>query len=142
MSRPEVRIAIFGFLTAFLWEMWQMPFYDRTGLSIADAVRGCSLGSFGDAGILVLAYFVAGKVAHDRYWLCNWSAAPLAAYLATGLAITIVVEHIALNSEWGWRYSDAMPRDPAFGTGLVPVLMWIIVPVVVLWLARNQNADR
>ncbi len=138
MSKPEVRVAIFGFLTAFLWEMWQMPFYDRAGLSIADAVRGCSLGAFGDAGLMVLSYFVAARVVDDHEWVHRWTPQALAAYLATGLTVTVIVEHLAIKSPWGWRYSETMPREPLTGVGLVPIAMWVAVPLVVLVLARNQ----
>ena len=90
MSRPEVRIALFGFLAAFLWEMWQMPFYATAGLTIAEAVRGCSLGSLGDSGLMVLAYSVGSIATGNRHWVRQWTPAALAAYLGTGLLATIV----------------------------------------------------
>ena len=68
LDQPEIHIAVFGFLTAFVWEMWQMPFYDQSGLNFTDMVKGCSLGSFGDAGLMVFAYYTAGKLAGTRHW--------------------------------------------------------------------------
>lgn len=134
---PEMQIALFGFLTAFLWEMWQMPFYDQSGLAFMDMVRGCSLGSFGDAGIMVFAYRVAAAVTGSRNWIVDLPRKAVLLYLAIGLLITVAVEHIAINAEFGWRYSDLMPREPVFGTGLVPIVMWIVVPLVTLWLVRR-----
>lgn len=136
LRTPEFRIALFGFLAAFVWEMWQMPFYDQSGLTFMDMVKGCSLGSLGDAGIMVLAYRVAASFAGSRHWLVTLPLRAILAYLATGLAITLAVEHVAISFEFGWRYGVLMPLDPLFGTGLVPVAMWIAVPLVTFWLAR------
>lgn len=138
---PEFRVALFGFFAAFVWEMWQMPFYRTADLAIMDAVQGCSLGSFGDAGIMVVAYSVAAWVTGSRYWVRELPRLPLLVYLGTGLIITIASEHLALNAEIGWRYSDLMPVGP-LGTGLVPVVMWIIVPLATLWLVRLPSLGR
>jgi hypothetical protein len=37
-----------------------------------------------------------------------------------------------------WDYSDAMPRLPVMGTGLLPLLQWLAVPLLVLWFVRRQ----
>ncbi|PIW54087.1 MAG: hypothetical protein COW16_12635 [Sphingomonadales bacterium CG12_big_fil_rev_8_21_14_0_65_65_10] len=137
MSRPEVRIALFGFLAAFLWEMWQMPFYATAGLTVAEAVRGCSLGSLGDSGLMVLAYSVGSIATGNRHWVRQWTPTALAAYLGTGLLATIVVEMIVEGRAWGWHYAPLMPREPLTGVGLVPIAMWIAVPLFTLWLSRN-----
>lgn len=134
---PEVQIALFGFLAAFLWEMWQMPFYDQNGLTFMDMVKGCSLGSLGDAGIMVFAYRLAARTVGSRDWIAGLPRKAVLAYLATGLLITVVIEHIAINVGFGWRYSALMPREPVFGTGLVPIVMWVVVPLVTLWLVRR-----
>lgn len=133
---PEFRIALFGFLTAFIWEIWQMPFYDRSELTFNTMVQGCSLGSLGDAGIMVFAYHVAARIGSSPQWLVNPTRRALAIYLSTGLVITIVIEQLAINLRFGWRYGDMMPVEPIFGTGLVPIVMWIAVPLATLWLAR------
>jgi uncharacterized membrane protein YeiB len=132
----EFRIALFGFLAAFVWEMWQMPFYDQSGLTFMNMVQGCSLGSLGDAGIMVCAYCIAAWTGRSRQWLASPTPRALAVYLATGLIITIAIEHIAINFQFGWRYGYMMPVEPIFGTGLVPIVMWIAVPLATLWLAR------
>ncbi len=138
---PEFRVALFGFFAAFVWEMWQMPFYRTADLAIMDAVQGCSMGSFGDAGIMVVAYSVAARIAGSRHWILEPRRLPLFVYLGTGLVITIAIEHIALNAGIGWHYSDLMPVGP-FGAGLVPVVMWIIVPLATLWLVRLPSLPR
>lgn len=139
---PELRIAVFGFLAAFVWEMWQMPFYESEGLDYVRVVRGCTLASIGDAGIMVFAYWIASTFGKNRFWLHSPTVKSVAIYLAAGEVITIAVEHIALNVPFGWRYADTMPIVPVIGIGLLPFAMWIIVPCATLALARWAYHER
>lgn len=139
---PEARIALFGFLAAFVWEIWQMPFYRTSSLSFMDAVKGCTMGSLGDAGIMVATYTIAAWIGGSRYWVTELSRLPVITYLCTGLVVTIAFEQIALNVSFGWRYSELMPIDPFFGIGLVPIAMWVVVPLVTLALVRIPPLSR
>jgi hypothetical protein len=33
-----------------------------------------------------------------------------------------------------------MPRLPVIGTGLLPLLQWLVIPPLVLWFVRRQIA--
>jgi len=39
-----------------------------------------------------------------------------------------------------WAYSEAMPHLPVLGTGLLPLLQWLVIPPLVLWFIRRQIA--
>jgi hypothetical protein len=58
----------------------------------------------------------------------------------TRLVVTIVVEIIATNSDglFSWRYAATMPVTLFLGIGLAPILMWVVVPLLVLWFVRPQ----
>lgn len=133
---PEPRIAVFGGLAAFAWEMWQMPFYETAGMSYLETVAGCSLASVGDAGIMVFAYWTTARIMQDRFWLFDLTKKSVLLYLAIGEIVTIAIEHIALNVRFGWRYADAMPNIPLLGIGAAPFIMWLVIPTVALFLAR------
>ena len=136
-DKPEIWLAIHGYLIAFLWEMLQMPFYMMSGLTAWEVTVRCSLATFGDAGIMVLAYLIASLVAHDRNWLHKLGWRPVLAYVATGQIVTIAIELVAVRVPWGWSYSERMPL--VWEIGLVPVLMWIIVPLLALALAARST---
>jgi len=133
---PEPRVAVFGGLTAFVWEMWQMQLYETVGMSYLQMVAGCSIASVGDSGIMVFAYWATAKIIGNRYWLLDLTAKAAILYLVIGEAITIAVEHIALKVSFGWRYATAMSEIPLLGIGLSPFFMWLVVPIVALILAR------
>jgi hypothetical protein len=116
--------------------MFQMPFYAMDQLSAWKVTKICGIASVGDAGIMVFAYWIAAIATADRMWLRDTRARPFTAYLGTGLSITIVVEHFALRSDWGWQYDDTMPL--ILGVGLMPLAMWIVVPLVTMKLAERS----
>ena len=140
LDRPETWLAIHGYLIAFLWEMLQMPYYAMSHLSAWETTINCSLASLGDAGIMVFAYFVASWAVNDRYWLSSRNRKPVIAFLVTGLVITLVVEYFATRPMWGWISSAKMPT--VFGIGMVPIVMWIVVPLIALGLASRSVAHR
>lgn len=141
-KEPEVHIAIFGFMTAFIWEILQMPFFDVGSASDWEKTLGCTRATFGDAGIMVFAYTVVSILKHDRKWMHYPTYRMITIYLLTGLGITVVIEGIATNVPsswaWGWQYSELMPLLPGTNIGVVPILMWLIIPSITLWFARRQ----
>lgn len=139
-GRPEVWLALQGFLVAFLWEMLQMPFYEMIGMTAWEVTRSCALASLGDAGIMVLAAWIADRTTGNLLWAERLSPRPLGIYLAVGLGVTVVIEWWALRSAWGWQYGDTMPT--IFGIGLVPIGMWVVVPVISLYFAKKLASAR
>ena len=129
---------MFGFLTAFLWEMWQMSFYAFGGGLYLAVVETCTLASVGDAVLMVFSYSAVSVVSRSRFWLLRPTIFQLAIYLIVGLVITVAFEKLATGASWGWQYSAKMPY--IFGTrvAVVPLLMWVVIPLVTLWLARRQ----
>jgi len=130
---------LFSFLVNFVWEMWQVPFYQ--GLSSMDhmnAVRICTQASIGDGVISLLAFWSAASVVRSRRWFLSPTPMPVLMYWAVGIVITIVLEWLATGSLDRWQYSEAMPRLPVLGTGLLPLLQWTLLPAVILVLVQRQ----
>ncbi|MCB5423675.1 hypothetical protein H0274_00270 [Altererythrobacter sp. CC-YST694] len=136
-SHPEVWLAVQGFLVAFLWEMLQMPFYVMDGMTARAVTKSCALASLGDAGIMVGAAWIADRLTGGGLWHERLSSLPAAIFLGIGLAVTAAIEWLALRSEWGWSYAQTMPI--IFGIGVVPLAMWVVVPLVSLGLARKMT---
>ncbi|MGH7629725.1 MAG: hypothetical protein ACREOF_10175 [Gemmatimonadales bacterium] len=134
---PWAAVAGFAFLLNFVWEMWQAPFY-RTMIEAShlDAVRTCTLATFGDAVIALLALGAAAAVARDSGWLARPSRKALAVYVGAGLVITLALEW--LNVQVLHRFSYAARMPTVLGIGLTPLLQWLVLPPLVLWLARRH----
>jgi hypothetical protein len=55
-----------------------------------------------------------------------------------GLTYTLFSEWLNVDLRQSWAYAEAMPRLPVLGTGLSPVLQWLILPVLGLWWAKRS----
>lgn len=132
-------MAFFGFLLNYPWEMLQAPFFaGMPEMRHWDAVRECSWATLGDAALLVVAFWAGAAVQRTRTWLLHPRAPAIAAFLATGLLATIALEWLATNAWDRWQYAARMPTLPVLGTGLTPLLQWLVLPLLLLWLVRRQ----
>jgi len=98
----------------------------------------CTQATIGDVGIEIAAFWAAALLTRDRRWILNPSRNDLILFLAFGLAVTLVLEWLATEVLQRWSYNELMPRIPLIGTGLVPVLQWIVIPLLVVWFVRRQ----
>jgi len=136
---PEFNVVTFSFLLNLAWEVWQVPFFR----GMADqphwlGVKACTQATFGDAGIALIAFWVTAFFARTRGWITQPGRLDIAIFVGVGLVATVILEALAVGALDRWTYSDAMPRLPILGTGLLPLLQWLTLPPLVLWFVRRQ----
>jgi hypothetical protein len=123
------------------WEVAQLPLYalwrDGGSGTIAYAVLHCTLG---DALIGVAALAWALLLAGDDAWPARGFTRVLGATVTVGLAYTIYSEWVNVEIRQAWAYTEAMPRLPWLGTGLAPLLQWVVLPPLALLAARRADA--
>ncbi|MBW6401929.1 hypothetical protein KPL78_29050 [Roseomonas sp. HJA6] len=123
------------------WEVAQLPLYtlwrDGGSETIAYAVLHCTLG---DALIGVAALAWALLLAGEDGWPARGFTRVLSATVTVGVAYTIYSEWLNVEIRQAWAYTEAMPRLPWLGTGLAPLLQWVVVPPLALLAARRANA--
>lgn len=141
LALPEINVLLFTVLLNFPWEFIQSPLYE--GMSNQrhwDAVQVCSSAALGD-GILALgAYWGAACLVRNRRWIVAPTVRTIVPFLLIGVCSTIVIEWLAQRGWWlqRWNYSAAMPLIPGLGVGWVPVLQWVLLPLVVVGLVSRQ----
>lgn len=136
---PELPLAGFGFLTHFVWEMLQVPWF--TGMTEAShgvVVWLCTRATGGDVLILLAGFWLASLACGHRQWLFRGELKPALIVIATGIVLTIVLEWLATGPLDRWSYADAMPVVPLVGVGLAPLLQWLLLPPLILWLTRRH----
>jgi len=83
------------------------------------------------------AYALAAGSMQRRWWLgASHRGRALIVFLGVGLVITVVLEWLNVYVWRRWAYSPDMPM--VLGIGLAPIVQWLLVPLVTLWLARKQ----
>ena len=121
----------------FAWEMGQFPAYTGVHSSLWRTVQECGVHSLID-GLFVLGIFWGGVLLFRRR---DWIHRPgLAGYFWMGIAgffVSVVIELNAVYRLGAWGYGEAMPLIPGLGVGLLPVLQMLVLPPVLLSLARK-----
>lgn len=135
-----MQVVILGLLVTltlhFAWEMLQAPaFMDFAGSTWKGTVR-CFVASLGDVLIASGTYGLSALA-----WRLDWPirtrwVLPAATWIGLGLLATIAFERWAL-AQGRWAYRPEMPL--VFGIGLLPLLQWIVVPMLTVALVRART---
>lgn len=139
---PEVDLVILTFLLHFAWEILQAPLYSSLAdVSHLAGIRICLQATLGDVVIGLVAFWTAALIS-GRQWVAAHDRRGAVVFLAAGLVITVLLEYLNTEILQRWSYGANMPTLPLVGTGLSPILQWIVVPLVALWyLQRLAKAD-
>jgi hypothetical protein len=119
------------------------PTYDgMTEMNHWDGIKLCTAATFGDMGFALTAYWITSFLSKSRNWIVEPKASQILMFTAIGIALTIGFEYYYTQVTFCWAYSDLMPLVPPFGTGLSPLLQWVIVPLLVIWFSGLQISNR
>ena len=139
LDTPEFNVAVFSFLLHFVWESLQVPTY--AGMAEMDhweATKLCTSATFGDVGFALTAFWTTSLAARTRRWIWRPSAWQAGLFVLIGVSLTIGFEYYYGQVSLRWTYSELMPIVPPLGTGLSPLMQWLIIPPLVIWFARRQ----
>ena len=124
-GRAYIGLAAIGHLA---WEAAQLPLYTLWSTGTPRAIRFALIHCTGGDVLITTATFSAAA-ALARHW--RWPAFGWRMALATillGAAYTILSEWLNVEIRRTWSYAAAMPVVPWLGTGLAPLLQWLVVP--------------
>ena len=145
-------VALFGRYLAIIalanlaWEIAQLPLYTiwstGTWREVAVAVVHCTLGDvLISAACVFLGLLVTGRGRFDR-----WSGRLAAVAIPLGIGYTVFSEWLNVAVRESWAYAPSMPLLPGLGTGLTPLVQWVVVPALGFWFvtrrANRQMASR
>ena len=99
-------------------------------------------GSHFDLPIALAVLAGALVVVGNSAWPIQRSGRVVAVTMTAGLAYTVFSEWLNTEVRRSWAYSDLMPVLPPLGTGLSPLLQWLVVPAAALWLAFWTGRSR
>lgn len=128
---------------SLVWETVQLPLYtiwnEGAAGSQAFAVLHCTAGD-----VLIALAVLAGAlvVVGDTSWPTHQAGRVAITAMVAGLAYTVFSEWLNVEVRRSWAYSDLMPILSPFGTGLSPLLQWLVVPAAALWAAHRAGRSR
>lgn len=119
-----------------VWEIGQLPFYTLwqkgSWQEIAYGVAHCTVGDV----LIALTCVIAVLAFSSWHWPLpgRHSAIFLGSFVAFGVAYTVFSEWLNTAVRKSWSYSDLMLIVPPIGTGVAPLLQWIVMPMLAFWL--------
>jgi hypothetical protein len=137
------RYLAFALLANLAWEFAHLPLYTiwktASPVELASAAAHCTLG---DMIIAAMALVLGVLLVGDSRW-------PQARYLevaavttGAGVVYTIFSEWLNLVVQANWAYAPEMPVIPLLGIGLSPLLQWLLIPPLALWIAGRGGAAK
>jgi hypothetical protein len=127
----------------FVWEMLQVPWYQ----GMADASHGsvvwlCMRATGGDVLIILASFWLSSILCGNRRWLLEGDRKPALIVVTIALLATIVLEWLATGPLERWAYADSMPIIMLLEVGLTPLLQWVLLLPLLLWLTRRHMLGR
>ena len=126
---------------SLLWEVSQAPLYsvwvEGTPGWIAFSILHCTGGDI----LIGIAILLTALVFGGTGWPENRSVymRVAAATIAIGVSYAVYSEWLNVVIRHTWQYRDLMPTLPIVGTGLSPLLQWIVVPIISFWWAATSS---
>jgi len=123
-----------------VWELLQLPLYAmrQTGTvgQIAFAVLHCTAG---DLAIAAAALAFALAIVGSPDWPARRFGLVLGCCVAVGATYNDLQQYLNVVVRRVWAYSASMPVLPGLGTGLAPLIQWIVVPsAALIWACRSR----
>ncbi len=119
-----------------LWEILQLPFYsiwrDASWRYLVLAILHCTAGDIA----IALTTFVAAILISNPRWPQEANLSQVVWLVALGISYTIYSEWSNL-ARGSWAYSPLMPTLPYLGTGLAPLVQWLVLPAFALTRATR-----
>jgi hypothetical protein len=123
-----------------VWEVAQLPLYTiwSTG-TLPQKVIAIAHCTAGDMMIATLSIVTALVLAANPHWPDDRFRPVAALTIIIGVAYTGFSEWLNTVVRASWSYSDWMPVFDMFGfrLGLSPMLQWVVVPTLAMWLAMR-----
>ncbi len=135
---PELNIAFFSFLLNFVWEVLQTPFFVDISTEVTTIIWYRFHCTLGDVMISLAGFWFVALILRSRNWFLNPTKKKLLLFVAFGVSYTIFseIKNVSLNKLWD--YSDFMPVIPDIDVGIIPLIQWIILPPLLVYIVRRQ----
>ena len=123
-----------------VWEILQLPLFTLwTNGSLREQAFAIVHCTIGDAMIAGLSLLGAISLSAKPTWPETTNARVFQLSVAFGLAYTVYSEWLNTSVRGSWTYSDWMPVIPILGTGVSPLMQWLVVPTLAYWTAIGRR---
>jgi hypothetical protein len=137
LAAPETNLFLFAFLLHFAYEVWQSPYFDFYLMpALSDKVNYITHCTIGDGVIAVISGWVVAGLCRSRKWMLRntWKSTLL--FTTLGWIYTLISEIYRVH--FAKLYGVSVLIVPVIGISWLPLLQWVILPPLVLYMAKRH----
>lgn len=127
----------FSFMIFGMWEWIQTPFFTDISDEINTIVWyriHCTIGDIMILGISIILWSFFKK---DNEWFFSPRKKDYLVVTLLGASYTAYSEILNVVIRESWGYSKLMPMIPGTHIGIVPIIQWLILPSLILYICAR-----
>jgi hypothetical protein len=136
-----LRLAVVFVALNLVWELLQLPLYtiwwSEPWPRIAFALFHCTLGDLLIGAVAFTFALVIGGQGSPADRPARIRVVVITTAIGTGY--TVFSEWLNVEVRQTWAYTEMMPRLPFLGTGLMPLLQWLLLPGIAITLVMAMT---
>ena len=123
------------------WEFLHLPLYELWYTDTLERIAFAALHCTGGDLLIAAGTLLGSLLLFGSGWPASDSAFKrvAASTILLGLGYTVFSEWLNISVRGAWEYSELMLVLPPFGTGLSPLLQWLVIPTLAFWRARSRG---
>jgi hypothetical protein len=138
LYNPVLNLFFFSFVVNATWEWIQSPFFVDITSDLNTIVWYRIHCTLGDTLLLLSGYLLIALYHRDLNWIRHSNTRHYAILVVMGVLYTFISEYVNVYVKQSWSYSQYMPLFPFIHVGFVPLIQWIILPPVILFITKRQ----
>jgi len=132
----------FAFLIFGMWEWVQTPFFTDITDEINIIVWYRLHCTIGDIMILGISIIIWSFFKRDNEWFFSPRKKDYLAVTLLGTSYTAYSEILNVVIRESWGYSELMPMIPGTHIGIVPIIQWLLLPSLILYICARFIGGR
>jgi hypothetical protein len=138
LYNPLLNFFFFSFFLNAAWEWIQSPFFVDITTDLNTIIWYRIHCTLGDSLVLMAGYILMSLYHRNLNWVYFSNVKHHAIFVLMGFAYTFLSEYVNVHIKGSWSYSEYMPLLPFTNIGLVPLVQWIILPPVIIFITKRQ----
>ncbi len=138
LNSPVLNFVFFAYVLNATWEWSQSPFFIDTTSNLNTIIWYRIHCALGDVIILLIGLTLVSLYRKGIHWIYHPKAKDYVMLVSFGFFYTAFSEYINVHIRHTWSYSQYMPLIPFINVGIIPLVQWIILPPVIVFITRRQ----
>lgn len=138
LCNPILNFLFFSFVLNATWEWIQSPFFVDITTDLNTIIWYCIHCTLGDTLLLLVGFILISVYHKNMNWIYHVHLRHYTILSVFGFSYTLISEYINVYIKHNWSYSQIMPLLPFINVGLVPLVQWIILPPVIVFITKRQ----